>query len=219
MKTIAKIHTDFPTKFGIPRQSGLVEELKGRIVFEPEFHSPDAIRGLDGFSHIWLLWKFNTPTENHSLTVRPPKLGGNTRMGVFATRSPFRPNNIGLSCVRLDRIDGTDLIISGADLMDGTELVDIKPYIPYADCHPDAVGGFSKDGSERLKVVIPDSLLSVFPESKQSALIKVLELDPRPQYQNDPERIYGFNFAGFEIRFTVNNGTLFVKELKKFTGC
>lgn len=140
-------------------------------------------------------------------------------MGVFATRSPFRPNNIGLSCVRLDRIDGTDLIISGADLMDGTELVDIKPYIPYADCHPDAVGGFSKDGSERLKVVIPDSLLSVFPESKQSALIKVLELDPRPQYQNDPERIYGFNFAGFEIRFAVNNGTLFVKELKKFTGC
>lgn len=219
MKTIAKIHTDFPTKFGIPRQSGLVEELKGRIVFEPEFHSPDAIRGLDGFSHIWLLWKFNTPAEKHSLTVRPPKLGGNTRMGVFATRSPFRPNNIGLSCVRLDRIDGTDLIISGADLMDGTELVDIKPYIPYADCHPDAVGGFSKDGSERLKVVIPDSLLSVFPESKQSALIKVLELDPRPQYQNDPERIYGFNFAGFEIRFTVNNGTLFVKELKKFTGC
>ena len=219
MKTIAKIHTDFPTKFGIPRQSGLVEELKGRIVFEPEFHSPDAIRGLDGFSHIWLLWKFNTHAENHSLTVRPPKLGGNTRMGVFATRSPFRPNNIGLSCVRLDRIDGTDLIISGADLMDGTELVDIKPYIPYADCHPDAVGGFSKDGSERLKVVIPDSLLSVFPESKQSALIKVLELDPRPQYQNDPERIYGFNFAGFEIRFTVNNGTLFVKELKKFTGC
>ena len=140
-------------------------------------------------------------------------------MGVFATRSPFRPNNIGLSCVRLDRIDGTDLIISGADLMDGTELVDIKPYIPYADCHPDAVGGFSKDGSERLKVVIPYSLLSVFPESKQSALIKVLELDPRPQYLNDPERIYGFNFAGFEIRFTVNNGTLFVKELKKFTGC
>lgn len=219
MKTIAKIHTDFPTKFGIPRQSGLVEELKGRIVFEPEFHSPDAIRGLDGFSHIWLLWKFNTPAGNHSLTVRPPKLGGNTRMGVFATRSPFRPNNIGLSCVRLDRIDGTDLIVSGADLMDGTELVDIKPYIPYADCHPDAVGGFSKDGSERLKVVLPDSLLSVFPESKQSALIKVLELDPRPQYQNDPERIYGFNFAGFEIRFTVENGTLFVKELKKFTGC
>lgn len=219
MKVIAKIHTDFPTKFGIPRQSGLVEELKGRIVFEPEFRSPDAIRGLDGFSHIWLLWKFNTPESIKSLTVRPPKLGGNVRMGVFATRSPFRPNNIGLSCVKLEKIDGNELIVLGADLMNGTEIVDIKPYIPYADCHPDAVGGFSKDGSDRLKVVIPDSLLSVFPESKQSALIKVLELDPRPQYQNDPDRIYGFNFAGFEIRFTVDNGTLFVKELKKFTGC
>lgn len=219
MKVIAKIHTDFTTKFGIPRQSGLIEELKGRIVFEPEFRSPDAIRGLDGFSHIWLLWKFNTPESIKSLTVRPPKLGGNVRMGVFATRSPFRPNNIGLSCVKLEKIDGNELIVLGADLMNGTEIVDIKPYIPYADCHPDAVGGFSKDGSERLNVVLPDSLLSVFPENKQSALIKVLELDPRPQYQNDPERNYGFNFAGFEIRFTVENGTLFVKELKKFTGC
>lgn len=214
MKVIAKIHTDFTTKFGIPRQSGLIEELKGRIVFEPEFRSPDAIRGLDGFSHIWLLWKFNTPESIKSLTVRPPKLGGNVRMGVFATRSPFRPNNIGLSCVKLEKIDGNELIVLGADLMNGTEIVDIKPYIPYADCHPDAVGGFSKDGSERLNVVLPDSLLSVFPENKQSALIKVLELDPRPQYQNDPERNYGFNFAGFEIRFTVENGTLFVKELK-----
>ncbi len=219
MKTIAKIHTDFPTKFGIPRQSGLVEELKGRIVFEPEFRSPDAIRGLDGFSHIWLLWEFNTLAEGHSLTVRPPKLGGNVRMGVFATRSPFRPNNIGLSCVRLDKIDGTDLIVSGADLMDGTELVDIKPYVPYADCHPDATGGFSKDGQERLKVVAPEELLSAFPESKRSALIKVLELDPRPQYQNDPERLYGFEFAGHEIRFTVDNGTVFLKEIEKLTGC
>lgn len=219
MKTIAKIYTDFPTKFGIPRQSGLVEELKGRIVFEPEFCSPDAIRGLDGFSHIWLLWKFNTPAESHSLTVRPPKLGGNVRMGVFATRSPFRPNNIGLSCVRLEKIDGAEMIVSGADLMDGTEIVDIKPYVPYADCHPDAVGGFSKDGSERLKVDIPERLLTLFPENKRSALIKVLELDPRPQYQNDPERLYGFGFAGYEIRFTVDNGTLFVKEIEKFTGC
>lgn len=219
MKTIAKIHTDFPTKFGIPRQSGLVEELKGRIVFEPEFRNADAIRGLDGFSHIWLLWKFNTPAEGHSLTVRPPKLGGNVRMGVFATRSPFRPNNIGLSCVRLDKIDGTELIVSGADLMDGTELVDIKPYVPYADCHPDAAGGFSKDGQERLKVVAPEELLSAFPESKRSALIKVLELDPRPQYQNDPERLYGFEFAGHEIRFTVDNGTVFLKEIEKLTGC
>lgn len=219
MKTIAKIYTDFPTKFGIPRQSGLVEELKGRIVFEPEFCSPDAIRGLDGFSHIWLLWKFNAPAESRSLTVRPPKLGGNVRMGVFATRSPFRPNNIGLSCVRLEKIDGAEMIVSGADLMDGTEIVDIKPYVPYADCHPDAVGGFSKDGSERLKVDIPERLLTLFPENKRSALIKVLELDPRPQYQNDPERLYGFGFAGYEIRFTVDNGTLFVKEIEKFTGC
>lgn len=219
MKTIAKIQTDFPTKFGIPRQSGLVEELKGRIVFEPEFRSSDAIRGLDGFSHIWLLWKFNTPAENHSLTVRPPKLGGNVRMGVFATRSPFRPNNIGLSCVKLERIDGTDLLVSGADLMDGTEIVDIKPYVPYADCHPDAVGGFSKDGTERLHVYASDDILSLFPENKRAALIKVLELDPRPQYQNDPERLYGFEFAGFDVRFTVDSGTLFVKEIKKLTSC
>ncbi len=219
MKTIAKIHTDFPTKFGIPRQSGLVEELKGRIVFEPEFRNYDAIRGLDGFSHIWLLWKFNTPAENHSLTVRPPKLGGNVRMGVFATRSPFRPNNIGLSCVKLERIDGTDLLVSGADLMDGTEIVDIKPYVPYADCHLDAVGGFSKDGTERLNVDAPDEILSLFPENKRAALIKVLELDPRPQYQNDPDRLYGFGFAGFDVRFTVDSGTLFVKEIKKLTSC
>lgn len=219
MKTIAKIHTDFPTKFGIPRQSGLVEELKGKIVFEPEFRRPDAIRGLEGFSHIWLLWKFNTPSDGHSLTVRPPKLGGNVRMGVFATRSPFRPNNIGLSCVKLEGIDGTELAVSGADLMDGTEIVDIKPYVPYADCHPDAVGGFSKDGSEKLQVVVDDKLLKAFPEGKRAALIKVLELDPRPQYQNDPERLYGFGFAGYEIRFTVDGGTLFVKEIEKFTAC
>ena len=219
MKKIATIHTDFPTKFGIPRQSGLVEELQGRVVFEPEFRSPDAIRGLDGFSHLWLLWKFNTPENSGSLTVRPPKLGGNVRMGVFATRSPFRPNNIGLSCVRLEKIDGADLIVSGADLMDGTEIVDIKPYVPYADCHPDAVGGFSKDGSERLEVVFSDELKSKIPENKQAALIKVLELDPRPQYQDDPERIYGFGFAGYDVRFTVDGGILTVREIKKFTFC
>lgn len=219
MKIIAKIHTDFPTKFGIPRQSGLVEELRGRIVFEPEFRSADAIRGLDGFSHLWLLWKFNTPSDTNSLTVRPPKLGGNVRMGVFATRSPFRPNGIGLSCVRLEKIEGTDLIVCGADLMDGTEIVDIKPYVPYADCHPDAVGGFSKDGSERLTVVCDEKLLADFPKEKRQALIKVLELDPRPQYQNDPERLYGFSFAGFEIRFTVEKGTLTVREIEKFTAC
>lgn len=219
MKIIAKIHTDFPTKFGIPRQSGLVEELRGRIVFEPEFRSADAIRGLDGFSHLWLLWKFNTPSDTNSLTVRPPKLGGNVRMGVFATRSPFRPNGIGLSCVRLEKIEGTDLIVCGADLMDGTEIVDIKPYVPYADCHPDAVGGFSKDGSERLAVVCDENLLADFPKEKRKALIKVLELDPRPQYQDDPERLYGFSFAGFEIRFTVEKDTLTVREIEKFTAC
>lgn len=217
MKVIAKIHTDFPTKFGIPRQSGLIEELKGRIVFEPEFRSPDAIRGLDGFSHIWLLWKFNTPESIKSLTVRPPKLGGNVRMGVFATRSPFRPNNIGLSCVKLEEIDGNELIVSGADLMDGTEIVDIKPYIPYADCHPDATGGFSKDGTDRLTVVCDEKLLKNVPENKHSALIKVLELDPRPQYQDDPERVYGFGFAGYEVRFTVDGPVLSVKEIEKLT--
>lgn len=219
MKIIAKIHTDFPTKFGIPRQSGLVEELGGRIVFEPEFRNADAIRGLDGFSHLWLLWKFNTPSGGNSLTVRPPKLGGNVRMGVFATRSPFRPNGIGLSCVRLEKIEGTDLLVRGADLMDGTEIVDIKPYVPYADCHPEAVGGFSKDGSERLTVVCDENLLADFPKEKRQALIKVLELDPRPQYQNDPERLYGFSFAGFEIRFTVEKDTLTVREIEKFTAC
>lgn len=220
MKTIAKIYTDFPTKFGIPRQSGLVDELVGKVVFEPEFRNTEAIRGLDGFSHLWLLWKFNTVNDGrHSMTVRPPKLGGNVRMGVFATRSPFRPNGIGLSCVRLKKIDGTDLIVCGADLMNGTEIVDIKPYVPYADCHPDAVGGFSRDGSDRLNVVCDESLLFEFPQEKRNALIKVLELDPRPQYQNDPERIYGFGFAGFEIRFTVKDGTLTVKEIEKFTAC
>lgn len=220
MKTIAKIYTDFPTKFGIPRQSGLVDELVGKVVFEPEFRNTEAIRGLDGFSHLWLLWKFNTVNDGrHSMTVRPPKLGGNMRMGVFATRSPFRPNGIGLSCVRLERIDGTDLIVCGADLMNGTEIVDIKPYVPYADCHPNAVGGFSRDGSDRLNVVCDESLLFEFPQEKRNALIKVLELDPRPQYQNDPERIYGFGFADFEIRFTVKDGTLTVKEIEKFTAC
>ena len=214
MKTIAKIQTDFPTKFGIPRQSGLVEELKGRIVFEPEFRSPDAIRGLDGFSHIWLLWKFNTPAENHSLTVRPPKLGGNVRMGVFATRSPFRPNNIGLSCVKLEKIDGTDLIVSGADLMDGTPILDIKPYVPYADSHPEALGGFAAvPAGETLKVVIPPELLEKVPEDRREALRGVLAQDPRPHYQDDPERIYGFGFAGMEVKFAVNGDLLTVRDI------
>ncbi len=222
MKTIAKIKTDFPTKFGIPRQSGLVEELKGTIIFEPEFRNSDAVRGLEDFSHIWILWKFSTASsEKYSPTVRPPKLGGNTRMGVFATRSPFRPNPIGLSCVKLEKTELTEncgpvLHVSGADLMDGTEIIDIKPYVPYADCHPDAKGGFSKDGScMLLDVEIPENLLSTFPKEKQAALRKVLELDPRPAYHNDENRVYGFGFAGFEIKFTVCNGTLHVCGIEK----
>ena len=222
MNVIAKIRTDFPSKFGIPRQSGLVEELKGTIVFEPPYRNPDAVRGLEGFSHIWLIWKFSTgSTDNLSLTVRPPKLGGNTRMGVFATRSPFRPNPIGLSSVKLENIEydeklGTVLHISGADLMDGTAIIDIKPYVPYSDCHPDATGGFSKDSSApKLIVECSSEHLNILPPEKQSTLMKVLELDPRPAYQDDADRIYGFGFAGFEVKFSVKGSTLFVREIEK----
>ncbi len=220
MNVIAKIKTDFPTKFGIPRQSGIVEELKGQIVFEPKYRNADFIRGLEGFSHIWLIWEFATG-ENFAPTVRPPKLGGNTRVGVFASRSPFRPNPIGLSCVRLEKIEfseklGPILYIAGADLMDSTAIFDIKPYVPYSDCHTDATGGFSKDGkSMLLNVTVPDELLSLIPEEKQAALLRVLELDPRPAYQDDESRVYGFGFAGFEIRFTVSCGTLTVREIFK----
>lgn len=224
MKIIAKIKTDFPTKFGIPRQSGLIDELKGTVIFEPEFRNPEALIGLDGFSHIWLLWEFSEAVTNGnwSPTVRPPKLGGNIRKGVFATRSPFRPNSIGLSSVKLDGIEytekyGTVLHVSGVDLMDGTPIVDIKPYIPYADCHSDAAGGFSKDGNdEKLCVNFPDELKKKVPEEKLSALIKVLELDPRPAYQNDPERIYGFGFAGMEIKFKVNENNLTVTDITEY---
>ncbi len=222
MKIIAKIRTDFPTKFGIPRQSGLVEELKGTVIFEPGYRNPEALMGLDEFSHIWLLWEFSEAvSDKWSPTVRPPKLGGNTRKGVFATRSPFRPNSIGLSSVRLEGIErtekyGTVLHVSGADLMDGTPIVDIKPYIPYADCHADAVGGFAKDGSERLKVVFPDGLKEKVPSDRLSALIKVLELDPRPAYQDDPERIYGFGFAGMEIKFRVYESILTVTDVSEY---
>lgn len=220
MKTIAKIRTDFPSKFGIPRQSGLIEELKGTIVFEPEFRNPEALRGLEEFSHIWLLWDFSeTAGDGRSPTVRPPKLGGNIRKGVFATRSPFRPNSIGLSSVKLEKIEYTDnfgtvLRVSGADLMDGTPIYDIKPYIPYTDCHTDACGGFSRDGSTKeLYVNFPEELKIKIPERKLDALIKVLELDPRPAYQNDPERVYGFGFAGKEIRFKVSENILTVIEV------
>ncbi|MBP3442876.1 MAG: tRNA (N6-threonylcarbamoyladenosine(37)-N6)-methyltransferase TrmO [Clostridia bacterium] len=225
MKIIAKIKTDFPTKFGIPRQSGLVEELKGTVIFEPAYRNADAVRGLEDFSHIWLIWKFSTAvTEKWSSTVRPPKLGGNTKVGVFASRSPFRPNSLGLSSVRLESIEYTEkygpiLHVAGADLMDKTEIVDIKPYIPYADCHTDSSGGFSQDGSSRLlKVDISERMISVIPEEKRKALIKVLELDPRPAYQNDENRIYGFGFAGFEVRFSVVDDTLYVRDISKNQG-
>ena len=220
MNIIAKIKTDFPSKFGIPRQSGIVEELKGQIIFESKYRNPDFIRGLEEFSHIWLLWEFSTG-ENLSPTVRPPKLGGNKRVGVFASRSPFRPNPIGLSCVRLEKIEmseslGPVLHVAGADLMDGTAILDIKPYIPYSDCHTQATGGFSKDGkSMLLNVTIPDELICLIPEGKRAALLRILELDPRPAYQDDESRIYGFGFAGFEIRFTVSNKTLTVCDIFK----
>ena len=225
MKIIARVRSDFPTKFGIPRQSGLVPELKARIVFEPEYRNPDAVRGLDQFSYIWLLWQFSEALrDTWSPTVRPPRLGGNTRVGVFASRSPFRPNSLGLSSVRLDKIDldsdlGPVLYISGGDLMDGTPVFDIKPYLPYVDSHPDAEGGFTDQTREYgLRVDIPECLMGYVPEEKRAALAAVLANDPRPSYQNDPSRVYGFFFAGLEVRFTVADGVLFVCEIVKNGG-
>lgn len=219
MQIIARIQTDFPGKFGIPRQSGLVEELKGKIIFEKEYRSTEAVRGLEEFSHIWLLWEFSeTAAAKWSPTVRPPKLGGNTRMGVFATRSPFRPNPIGLSCVRLERIEwselGPVLCVAGADLVDKTPIYDIKPYLPYADCHPDATGGFTERIEKGLlEVEIPEDLLKKLPQEKRDALRQVLALDPRPSYQKDEKRVYGFGFAGYEVRFCVQGQRLIVKEI------
>ena len=220
MRVIARIHTDFSTKFGVPRQSGLVDALESTIVFEPEFRNADALRGLEGFSHLWLVWVFDQAIrETWSPTVRPPRLGGNQRMGVFATRSPFRPNPIALSSVKLAGIEQTDafgtvLKIRGADLMDGTPILDIKPYIPYADSHPDAIGGFaSVPAGETLDVQIADDLLERVPENRREALRGVLAQDPRPHYQNDPERIYGFGFAGLEVKFSVDGSRLIVKDI------
>ncbi|USF26894.1 tRNA (adenine(37)-N6)-methyltransferase [Firmicutes bacterium ASF500] len=217
---IAHIRSDFSEKFGIPRQSGLVEELTADVVFTPEFREPAALRGIDGFSHLWLIWEFSKARrEGWSPTVRPPRLGGNARLGVFATRSPFRPNPIGLSCVRLlevrqDRALGPVLTVSGADLMDGTPIYDIKPYLPYADCKPDAAGGFASQPKEAsLEVDCPPTLLARIPEEKRPALLAVLAQDPRPQYQNDPARIYGMSFAGLEVRFQVAEGRLMVTEI------
>ena len=220
MRPIARIHSDFSTKFGVPRQSGLVDSLEATVVFEPEFRNPDALRGLEGFSHIWLVWVFDQAVrKDWSPTVRPPRLGGNTRMGVFATRSPFRPNPIALSCVKLAGMEetadhGTVLRILGADLMDGTPILDIKPYIPYADSHPEALGGFAAvPAGETLEVVIPPELLEKVPESRREALRGVLAQDPRPHYQEDPERIYGFGFAGMEVKFSVEGNRLTVRDI------
>lgn len=216
LKTIARIRSDFPTKFAIPRQSGLVDELRAAVVFEPEYRNADALRGMEGFSHLWLIWQFSKAVrEGWSPTVRPPRLGGNERMGVFATRSPFRPNPIGLSCVRLVGVeehtaDGPVLHVAGADLMDGTPIYDIKPYIPYADCRPDAAGGFAPAADETLEVVFPPELLAALPEALRAAALGVLAQDPRPSYQNDPERVYGFRFGPAEIGFTVRGGVLTV---------
>ncbi len=221
MRPIAHIHTDFSEKFGIPRQSGLVEALTARVIFQPEYWDPSAFRGLEGFSHLWLIWDFSQARRTgFSPTVRPPRLGGNKRLGVFATRSPFRPNPIGLSCVRLLEVahtpqDGPVLVVGGADLLDGTPIFDIKPYLPYADCKPEASGGFAAQpkGAD-LEVICPDALLAPVPADKRPALLGVLAQDPRPQYQDDPGRVYGMSFAGFEVRFQVEGARLTVLGIK-----
>ena len=225
MNVIARIHTDFTTKFGIPRQSGLVKALKATIVFEPEYRNVEAVRGLQDFSHIWLIWEFSeTKREAWSPTVRPPRLGGNKRVGVFATRSPFRPNPIGLSSVKLDSVEidsklGPILHVSGADLMDGTPIFDIKPYIPYSDSHPDASGGFTDEfNQEKLSVIFPEELLQLFPYEKQEALLEILSQDPRPSYQDDPERVYGLQFAGFDVRFKVIGQSILIENIIPLNG-
>lgn len=222
IQIIARMHSDFPTKFGIPRQSGLVEELRSTIVFEPQFRNPDALRGIEGYSHLWLIWQFSEAVRSDwSPTVRPPRLGGNTRIGVFATRSPFRPNSLGLSSVKLLGVEqteqyGTVLHVGGADLMDGTPIFDIKPYIPYGDCHPEATGGFTDTAKDfLLKVNFPAPLLEKLPASKQEAAVGILSHDPRPSYQRNSDRVYGLNFAGFDIRFTVQNDVLNVQDVTK----
>lgn len=222
IEPIARIHTDFPEKFGLPRQSGIVDALKGLIVFEPKYRDHDALRGLEGFSHIWLIWGFsNNKRDNWAPMVKPPRLGGNTRMGVFATRSPNRPNGLGLSSVRLDKIEehtehGAILHVSGIDLMDKTPIYDIKPYISYSDSHPDAVDGFVDEvKNDLLHVEFGDELKSMIPKEHHEALIGVLAQDPRPSYHNDPDRIYGFYFAGYNVRFKVHDKVIRVHEISK----
>ncbi len=225
MEPIAHIRSDFPAKFGVPRQAGLVEGLRAAVVFEPPYRVPEALRGIEGFSHLWLIWEFSQNRKGGwSPTVRPPRLGGNRRLGVFATRSPFRPNPIGLSCVKLEGVerdapDGPVLVVSGADLVDGTPIFDVKPYLPYADCHPEAVGGFAGEApGGALEVDIPPELLSRVPGDRREALLGVLAQDPRPPYQDDPARVYGFGFAGLEVRFRVRDGVLTVVDVTPKSG-
>lgn len=224
IQIIAHIHTDFATKFGVPRQSGLVPQLRGEIHFTPEYRNPDALRGLEEFSHLWLIWEFSQTVRAHwQPTVRPPRLGGNQAVGVFATRSPYRPNPIGLSSVRLEGIEerpgqGPVLLVSGADLMDGTPILDIKPYLPYVDCHPEASGGFTdRVPRPTLQVSCPPELLAQIPAEKRDALLGVLAQDPRPAYQKDPQRRYGLTFAGYDVGFTVQGDLLTVRDVKKVT--
>ena len=219
-KIIAHIRTDFPEKFGVPRQSGLVKELIGRIVFEPEYRNVDALRGIEGYDYLWLIWKFEgVEREKCSPTVRPPRLGGETHMGVFATRSPFRPNPIGLSSVKLEDVEltaeGPVLVVSGIDLRDNTPIYDIKPYLPYVDSHPDARGGFAEQKADyALEVVFPEALLEKIPLQKRQAIKEVLKQDPRPAYHEDAKRQYGVAFAGFNVRFCVSDGVLTVLEVE-----
>lgn len=220
IRPVAVYRGDLPEKFGLPRQAGVVPELEGLVVFEPEFRNPDALRGLEGFSHIWLIWQFSeNPQTGFSPTVRPPRLGGNTRMGVFATRSPFRPNGLGLSCVELAGIEereglGTVLRVRGADLKDGTPVFDVKPYVPYADAHPEALAGFAPDPGATLTVNFPPEKLAQIPAGKREALRGVLANDPRPRYQKDPERVYTLSFAGYEVSFTVREDSLTVTNVR-----
>ena len=223
LQPIAVIHNDYREKFGIPRQSGLVDEVVSAVIFEKQFRNPDALRGIEGYSHFWLIWKFDVPKQDKFIpTVRPPKLGGNTRMGVFASRSPFRPNPLGLSCVKLVEIQKTEkygdvLIVKGADLKNGSEIFDIKPYLPYADSFPDAVSGFAlSEISGSLEVIFPESLISIVPNEKIAVLKAVLAQDPRPAYQNNPERIYTMSFGSLEVSFRVNGNVLTVTDMKSF---